>query len=155
MANGYLHKVIPIIDKSGEVMDYVLKPFMVEFKPRDVMQVAIGAALLGTPMAFTEEVWVLGSELPLANCLMLSFLSLLLIGVFVYFNFYRFNFKGHEFSYVKRVLGTYLITLSIIALILTIVDKCPWGTDNLLAIKRILIVSFPAAMSGTISDTIK
>ncbi len=36
---GYLHRVVPIADKSGEIISYALKPFMVEFKPR---QEAIG-----------------------------------------------------------------------------------------------------------------
>jgi hypothetical protein len=43
----------------------------------------------------------------------------------------------------------------VVALILTIIQKCPWGVDNILALKRIAIVAFPASMSATISDTIK
>jgi len=42
-----------------------------------------------------------------------------------------------------------------VALILTIIQKCPWEADAVLAIKRVIIVSFPATMSGTLSDTIK
>ncbi len=44
---------------------------------------------------------------------------------------------------------------AVVALLLTIIQKCPWGVDNLLAIKRVIIVSFPAAMSGTLSDMIR
>jgi hypothetical protein len=45
--------------------------------------------------------------------------------------------------------------LLVVGLLLTIIQKCPWGTDNLLAVKRILIVAFPASMSAAVSDTLK
>ncbi len=152
---GYLHKIIPIKDSTGKILDYALKPFMVEFRPRDFLQIIVGASILAIPLAFTEETWVLGQKLPLFNVLLLSILSLVFISFFVYFNFYRFNFKGHKFEYFKRVISTYLGSLLVVGLILTIIQKCPWGTDNLTAIKRIIIVSFPASMSATVSDILK
>jgi hypothetical protein len=78
-----------------------------------------------------------------------------LISTFVYFNFYRFNFAGNTINYFKRISGTYFLSLIVVALILTVIQKCPWGTDNVLAIKRIIIVTFPASMSATVSDVIK
>ncbi|VGO17873.1 hypothetical protein PDESU_06475 [Pontiella desulfatans] len=152
---GYLHRVVPVVDATGKVLDYTLKPLMIEFKPRDVMQVIVGASLLSIPVSFTEEVWVLGSELPLANVIGLSALSLVFIGLFVYYNFYRFDFKGHTLEFIKRVAGTYFISLLVVALLLSIINKCPWGTDYMTAIKRILIVAFPASMSAAVSDSIK
>ncbi|WNJ17337.1 DUF2391 family protein [Pontibacter sp. G13] len=152
---GYLHRIVPIADKSGKIISYALRPLMLEFKPRDIMQVVVGASLLAIPVSLTEEAWVLGAELPIANVGAIALLSLLMISIFIYFNFYRMTFKGYIFEFVKRVIGTYLISILVVGLILTIIEKCPWGTDHVLAIKRIVIVSFPAAMSGTLSDTIK
>jgi len=152
---GHLHRVVPIADKSGKILSYVLKPLMVEFKPRDVFQVVVGASILAIPVALTEEAWTLGEKLPVQNVGYLSLLSMIFISTFVYFNFYRFNFSGHALDYIKRVLGTYIISLIVVGLILTIIQKCPWGIDNILAVKRIIIVAFPASMSATISDTIK
>lgn len=152
---GYLHKVVPIVDKSGDILSYALKPLMVEFKPRDVLQVIVGSSILAIPLAFTEETWMLGESLPLNNILLLSLTSIVFIAAFVFFNFYRYNMKGQVYEYLKRVIGTYLISMLVVGLILTIIDKCPWGTDNLLAIKRIIVVAFPASMSGTLSDTLK
>ena len=152
---GYLHRVVPIADKSGEIISYVLKPLMVEFKPRDILQVIVGSALLAIPVSLTEEAWDLGEMLPNLNILLIGAFSLGLISLFVYFNFYRFNLQGHKLSFFKRVIGTYLIAFIVVAVILTLIQKCPWGTDNLLAIKRVVVVTFPAAMSGTLSDTIK
>lgn len=152
---GYLHRVVPIVDKTGKVLDYTLKPLMIEFKPRDVMQVIVGASLLSVPIAFTEETWVLGKELPLLNVVGLSVLSLVFIGLFVFYNFYRFNFKGHALEFVKRVAGTYIISLLVVALLLTMINKCPWTTDWITALKRVLIIAFPASMSAAVSDSIK
>jgi len=38
---------------------------------------------------------------------------------------------------------------------LTLIEKCPWGVDNILALKRMIIVAFPSSMSAAISDTLK
>jgi uncharacterized membrane protein len=152
---GSLHKIIPIADATGKILSYALKPVMVEFRPRDLLQIIVGASILAVPVAFTEETWALGAELPLVNILFLSGLSLLFIGLFVYFNFYRTMFKGHVIEYVKRVFSIYFFSLLIVGVLLTIIQRCPWGTDNILAMKRILIVAFPASMSAAISDTIK
>ena len=152
---GYLHRVIPLFDNSGKVISYALKPFMVEFKLRDLMQVIVGASILAVPVAFTEETWVLGDKLPLENVLLLSGLSLLFISGFVYFNFYRYNFKSNIFEYFKRVVSIYVFSLLVVGMILTIIQKAPWQVDYLLAIKRVLIVAFPASMSAAVSDTLK
>ncbi len=153
--NGYLHRVIPVADKSGQIISYALKPLMLEFKPRDIMQILVGSALLAIPVSLTEEAWNLGQVLPNTNVLSIAILSLLFISVFVYFNFYKITFKGYVFEFIKRVLGTYILSFLVVTVILTLLQKCPWGVDNLLAIKRIVIVAFPAAMSGTLSDTLK
>lgn len=152
---GYLHKMVPITDASGKLLHYVTKPLMVELKPRDVMQIIIGSTILALPIAYTEEAWKLGEELPLLNVGFLSLLSLIFIALFVFFNFYRFNLKGYAFNYIKRVIATYLISILVVAVLLTIIQRCPWQDDFILAIKRIIIVSFPASMSATISDVIK
>jgi len=68
------------------VLSYALNPLMVEFRPRDLMQVVVGASTLAVPVAFTEETWTLGARLPLGNVLLLSAMSLLCIAMFVYFN---------------------------------------------------------------------
>ena len=152
---GYLHRIVPIADKSGEIISYALKPLMLEFKPRDIMQVVVGCALLAIPVSLTEEAWDLGVSLPISNIVIIGIISLLMISIFVYFNFYKVTLRGYVIEFLKRVFGTYLISLIVVGLILTIIQKCPWGIDNVLAVKRIIIVAFPAAMSGTLSDTIK
>jgi uncharacterized membrane protein len=152
---GYLHKVIPIMDNTGKVINTVIAPFMVELKPRDIMQIIVGATVLAIPVGLTEETWILAGQLKIENVMSLGVLSVFFIALFVYFNFYRYYLKGHLFQYIKRVIAIYGLSLITVGLLLTIIDKCPWGTENLLAIKRIIITTFPASMAATISDTIK
>lgn len=152
---GYLHQVIPVIDETGKVVQHVLKPFMVEFNVRDLMQVIVGASLLAVPVAFTEETWKLGAELAMPNVMALSGLSILFISFFVYFNFYRLHMTGNVLKFIKRVASIYFFSLLVVALLLTIIQRCPWQTDYMLALKRVLIVAFPASMSAAISDTLK
>lgn len=152
---GYLHRVVPVFDSAGKVINYAFSPLMVEFRPRDLMQVLVGASILAVPVAFTEETWNLGQTLPLKNVLCLSGLSLLFIAGFAYFNFYRFHLKGNVIECLKRIFSIYIFSLLVVGIILTVIQKCPWGVDNMLALKRILIVAFPASMSAAVSDTLK
>jgi len=152
---GYLHKITPITDASGKLLHYVSKPLMVELKPRDIMQIIIGSTILALPVAYTEEAWDLGAELPMLNVGLLSFISVVFVALFVYFNFYRFNIKGNVFNYIKRVIATYMISMLVVAILLTVIQRCPWETDYLLALKRVIIVALPASMSATISDVLK
>ena len=152
---GYLHRVVPIADGAGNIISHALKPLMVEFRPRDLMQVIVGASILAVPVAFTEETWRLGQTLPFRNVLILSAVSLLFIALFVYSNFYRFAFKGHVLEYVKRVLSIYLFSLFVVGALLTVIQQAPWASNVVLAVKRVLIVAFPASMSAAVSDALK
>ncbi len=152
---GYLHRVIPVMDNAGKILHYALSPVMVEFRPRDLMQVIVGASILAVPVAFTEETWNLGEKLPVENVFILSFLSVIFVALFVYFNFYRFIIKGHIMEYCKRVFSIYFFSLLVVGVIMTTIQQCPWGIDNMIALKRILIVAFPASMSAAVSDALK
>ena len=101
----------------------------------------IGSAILAVRAAYTKEAW--------------NFVSIAIVATFVYFNFYRSYFEDFRLQFVARVIGTYAITLSVVALLLTLVDQCPWGVDNMLATKRIVVVAFPASMSATVADALK
>ena len=151
----YLHRVIPILDASGKVIHRVVKPLMVEVRARDFAQVVVGASILAIPAGFTEETWQLGEQLPLANVMVLAVLSVVFIAVFVYFNFYREYLQKYKWEFVKRVVVIYSLALCVVAVLLTIIGKCPWGVDNLLAFKRIIIVALPSSLSAAVSDALK
>ena len=151
----YLHSVIPIVDSSGKVIQRVIKPLMVELRFRDILQILVGSAILAIPVGFTEETWNLGERLPVPNVVALGIISILFIALFVYVNFYRYYLKDFVLEYIKRVLSVYLISLVVVAVLLTIIEQCPWGVDNVLALKRVVICGFPASMSATVTDALK
>lgn len=153
--DGHLHRRIPIIDASGQVIQHVLRPLMVEIQLRDVVQILVGSALLAIPVAFTEEAWRLGRTLPIVNVAALAIISLALIAVFAHLHAYRGYLGEYLFDYLKRVIATYVISLVVAAVILTVIQKCPWTIDWVLAVKRVIIVAFPASLSATLADTLK
>ncbi len=152
---GHLHKLTPIVDRAGRVVHHAVTPLMVEIKPADLIQILVGAALLSVPVSLTEEAWNLAEQLSTARIALLSGLSLGLIAVFVYCNFYHHHLREHLGPYVIRVLLTFSASLFVAGLLLTLLDRCPWGTDDVLALKRIVIVAFPASMSAALSDSIR
>ncbi|MEE4273682.1 MAG: DUF2391 family protein [Thermoanaerobaculales bacterium] len=151
----HLHRVIPILDASGKVIDRVVKPLMVELRARDVFQVIVGASILAIPAGFTEETWNLGEELAMANIGALAAISIAFVALFVYSNFYRGYIQGYRWEFVKRVVVIYTMSLAVVAVLLTLIGKCPWGVDNLLALKRIVIVGLPSSLSAAVSDALK
>ncbi len=152
---GRLQEIVTILDSTGTVLSRVMSPLKVEFHLKDVLQVIVGASLLAIPVGFTEETWNLGENLPMQNVMWFLILSLLYIGLFVYYNFYRNRLRNHWLSFVKRVLFTYLFSFLVVAIMMHIIQQTPWSTDWALALKRVLIVTFPCSLSGTIADTIK
>ena len=152
---GYLHRVTPIFDSTGKIINYAVKPLMVEFRFQDMMQIIIGSIILAIPVGVTEEVWRLGEELPVRNVMLFAFFSLFFIAFFVYFNYYKGRVRKYSLEFLKRVVATYGISLLVVAGFLTLIQKAPWEADHVLALKRVVLVSFPASMSATISDIIK
>jgi uncharacterized membrane protein len=127
-----------------------------EFHPKDLLQVMIGASILAIPVGFTEETWELGGQLPLLNIIGLLILSVLFISAFVYYNYHRHHrLRKHWNEFVKRVFSTYVFSFLVVAILLTLIQRAPWATDTILAIKRVIIVTFPASMSAAIADVIK
>lgn len=153
--NGYLKEFIVVLDSSGRVVNQFVQPLMVELKPRDVMQIILGASILAVPIGFTEEAWTLGETLPTKNIVYLTILGFSFVAIYVYFNFYKNHLKNHVIEFFKRVFAIYFLSLVVVGVLLTIIDKCPWGIDNALAIKRILVTGFPCTMGAAVSDTIK
>jgi uncharacterized membrane protein len=126
-----------------------------KFGLRNVLQAIIGATLLAIPIGLTEETWKLGETLPLWNIFIILLVSLLFITLFAYRNLRKntSNFVWHELT--KRVFINYLISFIVVAILLTVIQKTPWGTDFILSFKRTIIVTFPASLSATIAGSLK
>ena len=151
----YLNEVITITDSAGNLLHKISKPLMVEFYPRDVIQVIVGATLLAVPVMFTEEVWQLSKILPITNVLTIGFLSLIFVGLFVYYNYYREHIKSEWVEFIKRVVTTYFISMVVVGLLLFLINKASFDTDWIITLKRIIIISLPASMSAAVADILK
>ena len=152
---GYLHRFVPVVDSTGKIVDYIAKPLMIELKPRDIFQIIIGASMMALPLSFTEETWRLSEELPMGNIISLTVIGFVLMALFVYFNFYRHELRGNLGRYLIRLLAIFFISHAIVAVLLTILMKAPWQSDLLLAIRRVLLIAFPAQLTASVSDVLK
>jgi uncharacterized membrane protein len=152
--SGRLHRVQPILDAAGKVIHYAVSPLRVELRRRDIMQIIAGSSVLAVPVAFTQETWDLGQNLPILNVIILAIISLVFISAYVFFNFYRDLFHQYFTHFIKRVLAIYLVSLIVVGILLSVIQVAPWGENFILALKRTIIVGFPASMSAAISDAI-
>ena len=148
VARAVHHEMLEILGKATN-------PLKTEFLAKDLLQVIIGASILAVPVGFSEKSWRLGGELPTSHIIALAVISVVFIGTFVYYNYYRGTLSEHWGEYIKRVLSTYIFSLLEVAGLLTIIEVAPWSTDLALTIKRMIIVAFPASMSAVVADTIK
>jgi uncharacterized membrane protein len=151
----YLNEVIVIKDATGNLLQKVVKPIMIEFYPRDIVQVVVGATILAVPVSLTEEVWVLASVLPVFNTVAIALFSLLFISIFVYYNYYRRHFKSHWPEFIKRVVSTYIIALLVSLLILYLLGQIYWTLGSSVILTKMVIVALPASMSAAVADIIK
>jgi uncharacterized membrane protein len=149
---GQLYESFIIRDDVGNEVQRVNLPLKVELKIRDVLEIVVGSCILAVPIAFTEEVWDLGESLEWGNIIVLSCVSLFFLGSFIYFAAYRRHIKLYRYEYLKRVFTTWVLSVIIVGLLLTIVNESPWISDFDLALKRTLIGAFPASMSATVTD---
>jgi uncharacterized membrane protein len=152
----YLNEIVTVKDASGTLLHKVTKPVMFEVYPRDIMQLIVGAALLSTPVALTEEVWQLGKVLPMQKIALLALLSITFTSLFVYYNFYRQHLKDHITEFLKRIVLIYLISLCVSFVVLYLFHQAPLGGASwIVTFKRMVIVAFPASMSAAVADMLK
>lgn len=120
----------------------------------DIIQVAVGAAALSVPVAFSEESWNLSKTLPTLNIIIIVFLSLTFINLFSFQSIYQGNVKFRILTFISRTLLVYFITLLVVVIVLVALNKFPILTDSIVALKRLFIISFPASMGGVVVDSL-
>ncbi|MDO8474196.1 MAG: DUF2391 family protein [bacterium] len=142
-------------EEQVNIFKRVAGPIIHRFQIKDMLQVIIGATILSIPVAYTGEVWQLAETLPMRNILGFLGLSLVFISLFVYHHYHREETEMRWGEFAKRVLSTYILSFLVVALILTMIERAPWGADWLLAVKRTILVAFPASMSAVVADVLK
>lgn len=124
------------------------------FSSKDVAEIAVGSCVMGFPIAVTEEVWDLSVELPVGRALLISLSSLGFIAWFVYAQYYDSSMRHAHREIARRVFSVYGLTLVISASILLALDRLVIVDAPLVALKRTIIVAFPASFAATVVDSI-
>jgi uncharacterized membrane protein len=122
---------------------------------KDIGEMAIGACVMGFPVATTEEVWNLGVELPLTRVLLFTLASLFFLGFTMYVTSHEKMNRANRREFLKRVFSTYGLTFTIAALLLFGLDRLEIIHSPLVALKRTMLVSFPASFAATVVDNLK
>jgi uncharacterized membrane protein len=123
------------------------------FNMEDASQVFVGAFALAVPISFSEEAWRLGDTLPYSNLLMLFTLSVLFLGIFTYQSVFQKNIKNRLFVFIFRIVIAYIMTAFVVCLVLLCLDKFPFFTDPVTAIKRMIVITMPASMGAIVVDS--
>ena len=153
--DGRLHSVQEVRDNAGRVLSQLAKPLQVELHGDDIAQLVAGACAIAIPIAFAEEVWTLGSSLSTGRILLVALTSVMALAFFVRSLFYPGkNLHEYRFDFVKRVIASYLTTLAVAMVLLILIDKGPLD-DLPLALRRAVLIAFPASFAATAVDYIK
>jgi uncharacterized membrane protein len=118
-----------------------------------MVEVAVGACIMAFPVAATEEVWNLGTDLTLWRVLLFALASVSFLAVLIYVLHGHTAFPPSKKVFLERVAGTYGITLLISALLLLGVDQLDLLQDPAIALKRTILVAFPASFAATAVDS--
>jgi uncharacterized membrane protein len=119
----------------------------------DISQMIIGSSVLSVPIAFTEEAWKLGESLPGINLVMIISLSLAFLCLYSYQGIFQGNIEGRVTTYFFRIFIDYIVTCSVVAVVLFALNRFPIITDIYIALKRMIIISFPASMGAVVIDS--
>lgn len=122
------------------------------FRIRDAAEVAGGAALMGFPVAVTEEVWNLGTELNLAHVLFFAAGSIFFLSIYIYYLHAESDDLVFDKTFLVRITSTYGLALLISTLLLFGVDRLELLSDPITGFKRAILVAFPASFAATTVD---
>lgn len=120
---------------------------------RDLAEIIIGSLVLAFPIALTEEVWDLSSEISLARALVISISSLVFVSFFVRTTYFHETTFTSSKQVAARALTVYSVTLLVSAATLLAFDVLPLLSDPAVAVKRTIIVAFPASFAATAVDS--
>lgn len=124
----------------------------VYFNQEDLLQIIIGSSVLAVPVAFTEESWKLSYTLPVQNLVLIFVLSVLFSTIYAYINIFQKKIEKRLWVFISRIVISYMISLVVVSVILLSLNKLPILSDTIVALKRVIIISFPASMGAIIVD---
>ena len=120
----------------------------------DILQVIVGATALTIPVAFSEESWNLSRTLPTINIVYIFILSLLFINMYSFHSIFQGNIKNRFTTFIFRTFFDYGLTLLVVIIILHVLNHLPVFSEPFVAMKRIILLAFPASMGGVVVDSL-
>ena len=123
-------------------------------QPKDIAQLVVGAFALGFPVAMGDEVISLSESLSGTDMILLAAFSVLFVGAFVYYHDKHAGTLGTRAQFGEHVAIVYVVTLLCCALSLALVDALPLFEDPGIALKRTVLVGFPASFAATVVDSL-
>jgi uncharacterized membrane protein len=121
----------------------------------DIAELVVGASVLAFPVAVTEEIWNLSEQIAPFNIFLIAAVSCVFLSVFIFYIHGEESDNSSRRLEIKRVIATYGVTLLVCAAILILLGKFPLLTDTAVALKRVVLVAFPASFSATVVDSLK
>lgn len=111
-----------------------------------------GTAVVAVPMCFMDEVTNLSEHIPVKNVVLIVLLSIVSLVLFYQLHSQRKNVS--KVVFLLQVLGSYVLSVSITAALLTLFMQSPWSMDPQVAVNQIAVVSFPASLAGALTVTL-
>jgi len=90
--------------------------------------------------------------LPIIAVIMLLLLSLIFIGIYSIQGIFQGKVKHRLYQFALRIVIVYGVTLLVVLIILIALNRMPLFDEPLIALKRVILLSFPASMGGVIVD---
>ncbi len=128
------------------------EPARQQIRWNDLAEVALGACIIGFPVATSEAVLSLSLELSIGRVLTWAVVTVLILSAVVYSIHRDDRSMLSNKSYLMRVAMTYSLTMLISAMLLFGVDRLDLFHDPIVALKRTIIVAFPASLAATLVD---
>jgi len=123
----------------------------------DLAQQIVGAFILSSPFAVTEEVWALANSLdPLKMVIMIFFTILVSALIFYYTNFQRIAVEEiSRFHVPKRLLSLFIVSYSSAFFILWLFGVIGQVTDPFWISKLVVFVGFFSSIGAAAADVLK
>ena len=130
-----------------------VKIIMKKLNFEDIIQVCIGSSILAIPIAFTEEAWRISESLPQFKTILVFLTSIFFNACFIYYGVYEGSIKNKLMLFLSRIAINYALTFMTVTYILYLLDILSNSNSFISLIPKVVVVSFPASLSGAIVDS--
>ena len=150
------------VDEIIKKQDSILKKFKSKLKPDkfaydDVAQQIVGAIILSTPLAVTEEVWILAGALDITRLILIVLVTLIFDILLIYYTKYQKVEKENILNFIPlRLVSLLVVSYLAATLILYLFGVIGGQVDSMLwAFKLILFVGLFANIGAGAADILK